>query len=394
MRVLFLAHSFPRHEGDAAGAFVLHLAQALAALEVEVQVVAPAARALAPCETLEGITVHRFRYAPRSHEVLAYGGNMAELVRSRWTARAAMLGFLGGALVKLRAIRRRFRPDLIHAHWWFPSGLIATLPAARDDVPLVTTLHGTDVRIARDIATARPLFRRVMRQSAAVTAVSSWLAQEAQRVAPRVQPTVAPMPVATDRFAPVHGERGGGMLYVGRLTEQKGVDRLLAAVARMREPTPLDVVGDGARAQHLRALAATLGIADRVRWHGALPPDALRERYAAAEVLVVPSHDEGLGLVAVEAMLCETPVVAFDSGGLRDIVEHERTGLLVPEHGDEAGMLAGALDTLLDPAAADRRRAFGSLARRRALERFAPPAVAQRYLGVYRQAMAADASTS
>jgi hypothetical protein len=76
-------------------------------------------------------------------------------------------------------LARAFEPDVIHAHWWFPNGLVGTWTARMSDKPLVTTLHGTDVRLARTVAFSRPGFRHVLQHSAAVTAVSQFLADDA-----------------------------------------------------------------------------------------------------------------------------------------------------------------------------------------------------------------------
>lgn len=379
MRVLFVTHSYPRRPGDAPGSFLLRLARALADVDVRVSVLAPAASGLAPHETIDGIAVERVRYAPRAWETLAYGGDMAEQVRAGWPARLALAGMLAATAATLA--RRAHRADVVHAHWWFPGGLVAAPVARALGVPLVTTLHGTDVRIARASPAARRTFRGVLGASRAVTAVSRWLADEASALAPRATPLVAPMPVATELFAPGAGARAG-LLFVGRLTAQKGVDRLLRALARMHARESLTVVGDGPEGGTLRALAASLHVADRVTWVGALPQPALAAHYARASAAVVPSRDEGLGLVAVEAALCETPVVAFDSGGLRDVVRDGDTGVLVPPDDDDA--LARALDALLATDAADRRRAMGAAARRAALATFAPDRVAARYADVYR----------
>ena len=386
MRVLFVTHSYPRHVGDAPGSFLLRLARALGDAGVDVRVLAPAAAGLAARETIGGIDVARIRYAPRRWETLAYGGDMAAQVRAGWPARLALGGLLAATAASTAGRARRV--DLVHAHWWFPGGLAVAPVAAALRAPLVTTLHGTDVRIARDAAPARTAFRRVLGASAAVTAVSRWLAEQATALAPAARPVVAPMPVATELFAPGDAEGRDGLLFVGRLTAQKGVDRLLRALAATRRRPRLAVVGDGPERESLRERAAALDLGDRVTWVGALAQPALAEHYRRAEALVVPSHEEGLGLVAVEAALCATPVVAFDSGGLRDVVADGETGVLVPA-GDVAA-LASAADDLLAPDAADRRTRLGRAARTRALAAFAPESVAARYLDVYRTAARGD----
>jgi glycosyltransferase involved in cell wall biosynthesis len=385
MNVLFLTHNFPRRPGDHAGAFVLRLAQALRDRGVGINVVAPVARNGVADSEIDGIPVERFRYAPRRYETLAYTGNMATDVARSWSSRLALLGFLGADFSAAVRARRRFNPDVIHAHWWFPAGLVGTWTASLGHVPLVTTLHGTDVRLAKRISMSRPLFRHVLRHSAVTTAVSSWLAELATSAASVPAPVVAPMPVATELFTPSDNNdaKRDGLLFVGRLTQQKGLAHLLRALSMMKSQPQLEVVGDGPLWSELHAIAERLGVADRIRWAGVLPQPALVERYRRTQALVVPSIGEGFGMVAVEAALCETPTVAFASGGLKDTVRDGSTGMLVPEADD--GALAAALDTLL--ASPDRGREMGSSARMFALANFAPESAAQKYQAIYERAI-------
>jgi glycosyltransferase involved in cell wall biosynthesis len=382
VRVLFLTHNFPRTQSDASGSFLLRLAVALRKESVDVRVVAPASPGAADHDEVDGIPVDRFHYAPRRFETLAYGGNMASQVRESWRAKVTMVGFLGSEFTCAIRARRQFDPDIIHAHWWFPNGLAGTWMSRLANRPLVTTLHGTDVRLARAVAFARPGFRHVLQHSTIVTAVSNWLATEANQLVSQPCPIVAPMPVATELFSPDGVPRTNRLLFVGRLNRQKGIEMLLDAVARSTSGASLDVIGDGDDRQRLEQRAAALGISQRVRWLGALPQPQLAHYYRCAAALVVPSVDEGLGLVAVEAQLCETPVVAFASGGLTDVIQHDRTGLLV---GDlTADALAAAIDSLL--ARSDRGASLGAAGRLHALATFAPQSVARRYAGLYNDA--------
>jgi glycosyltransferase involved in cell wall biosynthesis len=381
MNVLFLTHNFPRSPGDAAGSFVLRLALALREEDVHVHVVAPAGPGLAANDEVEGIPVTRFRYAPRRFEKLAYTGNMAKDVASSWSARLALVGFLGADFIQAVRARRAVEPDVIHAHWWFPSGVVGAWLGSLSHVPLMTTMHGTDVRLAKTVAVARPLFRHVIQHSAAVTTVSRWLADEVEELYPGSHPKVAPMPVATELFSPKGEREKGRLLYVGRLSGQKGLEHLLYALADMRNVTKLDVVGDGPARAALEGIAADRGVASRVRWHGQLKQPELASLYQKASALVVPSTDEGLGMVAIEALLCETPVVAFDSGGLRDIIQHDKTGVMVPP-GDRKA-LARAVDSLMENES--RGRDLGKAGRLYALANFAPESSARKYADIYRQ---------
>lgn len=383
MRVLFLTHSYPRAPGDAAGAFLLHLAIALKARDVEVTVVAPAGDNLPPHEVLEGIPVHRFRYAPRPLQRLAYTGQMAEEVRRSFGAKLALLGFLGNGFASSARVRREIRPALVHAHWWFPGGLVGSWVARLGGIPLVTTMHGTDVRLAMGNGLARGLLRRVLAESAAVTTVSSWLAAQVKTMVPESNPIVSPMPVATHLFTPGGARHARRLLFVGRLNAQKGIALLLDAMAAMRQVVELDVIGDGTDRDALVRQANALGIGDRVHWHGAMPQPQLLAFYRAATALVVPSREEGFGLVAVEAQLCETPVVAFASGGLADTMEDGVSGYLIPP--GDASALASTLDAVVT---SEERHGIGRTGRQSALARFSPGSVAGRYRGLYDSVLA------
>jgi glycosyltransferase involved in cell wall biosynthesis len=387
MKVLFLTHSFPRQVGDAPGSFILKLATSLRHEGVEASVVAPATAGIPDHDRIDDIPVERFRYAPRRFETLAYAGNMASQVQASWGAKVTLLGFLGAEFRSAVHARRAWQPDLIHAHWWFPNGLVGTWLSRMANKPLVTTLHGTDVRLARSVAFSRPAFRHVLNHSAAVTAVSRWLADEAREVVSMSTPLVAPMPVAAELFSPGGSRESARLLFVGRLNKQKGIELLLHALSRLpNRDIRLDIVGDGEDRQTLQELAGALGVADRVTWHGAIPHARLADFYRRASALVVPSVGEGLGLVAVEAQLCDTPVVAFDSGGLPDVVQHDRTGVLVKEV--DAAAMAAAIVSLLGRD--DRGASLGAAGRLHALATFAPESVARRYADVYRSAIASS----
>jgi glycosyltransferase involved in cell wall biosynthesis len=378
VRVLFVTHSFPRFSGDVAGAFILRLAIALGARGVEVRVLAPAGAGLANRDTIDGIEVRRFRYAPKKWETLAYTGTMAEQVGDSLHGKAALAGMLSRGALAVRGAAAEFAPDVIHAHWWFPAGLLAF--GSLSSRPLVTTMHGSDVRLARRTAWAPMLFRRVMAKSAAVTAVSGYLVAESLLMAPRQRIGVEPMPADTSLFTADGSARTANrFLFVGRLNKQKGIALLIEALAATRGRPSLDVVGDGDDRAALEARAAALGVSAQVRWHGVLAQAMLVPLYRAATAVVIPSEAEGLGLVAVEAQLCGAPVIAFRSGGLTDVIENGKTGVLTPV--GDVPALAAAMDALM--ARDDKGASMGRAGRDAALARFSPDVVASHYATIY-----------
>src|SRR4051812_8382201 len=147
LRVLFLAHAYPRHETDPVGSFIRNLAVALRDRGVDVIVSAPSAKGLPGSEILDGIPVHRFRYAPSGRETLAYTGTMGAQVKESLGGKLAMNAYLASATLAARRLASRERIHLVHAHWWFPAGLVASGLRALGGRPFVTTLHGSDLRL-------------------------------------------------------------------------------------------------------------------------------------------------------------------------------------------------------------------------------------------------------
>ena len=386
MKVLFVTHSFPRFDGDSAGSFILRLASALGQHDWQVRVVAPSASGLAASDVIREIEVRRFRYASRARETLAYRGTMAEDVAGSLAGKLTLGAFLVMETAAVRSQVAEWKPDVVHAHWWFPNGLAAATARAFGAVPLVTTCHGTDLRLLKSTPAARPLARYVFSRSASVTCVSSWLAEQAAPLC-RSAPVVAPMPVETLLFQPAADRDSNRIVFVGRLSKQKGIESALRALASMRRSIVLDVIGDGPDRAALVALAAQLGISDRVLWRGHVRHSELPALLSRASVLIAPFIDEGLGLVAVEAQLCATPPVGFASGGLTDVIENDVTGLLVAPR--DVPALAAAVERIV--ADATLRERLGSAGRDAALARFSPDAVALRYAQLYRSAMESHA---
>jgi glycosyltransferase involved in cell wall biosynthesis len=334
LKVVVLTTSFPRAAGDVAGLFVADQVEHIRARGVGVRVVSPAS----------------FR-----HYGIAYGSGVAgNLRRKPYLVLAVPLMLAGFA----RAARRAaVGADLVHAHW-LPSGIVAMATGK----PFVVQVWGTDIELARR---APALARRVLRRARLVVAPSNALAEEARRLGAedvRIIPSGVELPaeVGTEAEPPE-------ILYAGRLSPEKGVRELVEAA----DGLPLVVVGDGPLRDEVPGAV------------GFLPHDQLEERYARAAVVACPSHREGFGVVCAEAMAHGRPVVAGNVGGLRDLVVHEETGLLI-EPGDVAA-LREALARLLGDA--DLRRRFGEAGRARIAEHFTWQRFADETLQAYEDAL-------
>ncbi|MFL5946645.1 MAG: glycosyltransferase [Gaiellaceae bacterium] len=260
-------------------------------------------------------------------------------------------GKLRHARLGARAIRaaRRFRPDVVYAHFLFPTGLSGLLAARAARAPLVVTAHGQDVANLTEYPFVRPLGRRVVAGATAVIAVSGWLRDRLVRSAPGAagKTEVVDCGVDLERFRPL--ERTGGsapaFVCIGSLIERKNVVRLAEAFGRLGEGS-LTFVGDGPLRPQLEGRAG-------VTVTGYVPHDAVPGYLAAADVLCQPSIAEPFGQATLEALACARSVVATRIGGPPEFVP-EGAGVLVDplDVGSlEAGLREAASLPVPNPAA-------------------------------------------
>lgn len=378
MRVVALTHVFPRADGDPSAPFLATWARALARAGIQAGVVAPHDAGLPTRHVVEGVPVRRARYAPQAFEQLAYRGEMHQLIRRPWGP-PALAGMLASLANATRSMVAAGGADAVHVHWWVPGAIAARL--ARLPVPVVCTLHGTDVALVEQRPQVASLARWALGGCDRVETVSTDLAERLEQSVGIAADAVAPMPLDDDVLAhqpaPRPARESGEalqVLAVGRMVPEKGFSDLITALGLMDRPVELVLVGDGPERDRLRRQAAAEGVA--LGLPGRLAPPMLRTAYARADVVAVASHREGFGLVACEAACCGTPVVATDSGGARDVLE---TDWLVPT--GDVPALAAAIDAVAaDPAAA---RQQAAVVAERVRHRLSAEAVAERALAAY-----------
>jgi glycosyltransferase involved in cell wall biosynthesis len=376
LRVLAVTHVFPRTPQDPSAPFLLTWARALADAGADVGVIAPHDAGLPDRHEVAGIPIRLPRYAPEGHEWLSYRGEMHRLAR-----RPAGLTLLGGLVTamasSLRVQARLGKPDVVHVHWWLPGAIVARMADLAQ--PVVLTVHGTDVALVEEHPPLGPVARWAMAAADRVEAVSTDLAARLQRVTGRAADAVNPMCLdpALVRSPPIERPDHGGplrILGVGRLVPEKAFADLVSAVALLESPARLVLVGDGPQRDRLEAQARALAV--DLRLPGRLEPPALHQAYRTADVVVQSSRREGFGMVVAEALAVGTPVVATDSGGVRDLVDANE--LVAP--GDVAGLAAALGAVARDPASArDRAARAGERIRRR----LSPAACAARTLEGY-----------
>jgi len=351
-KLLVLTSTFPRWQDDTEPPFVYELSRRLGK-EFDVRVLTPRVQGSAAHEVIEGIEVQRYPYFfARWESLTGEGGILAKIHANRWFLLLVPFLLFGLALAIRRECRVR-KPDVVHAHWLIPQGMLAALTLPHD-VPLVCTAHGSDVHALRG-SLWNSIRKFVVRRSAATVGVSTALM--ASIASATSHPNVYSIPMGIDavsRFSideTRHRSRCE-LLFVGRLVEGKGLHLLLSSMPQLIMAVPditLRVIGSGPEEQKLRASSSSLGLSQRVTFMGAVKNSHLASFYHQATMLVAPyTGEEGLGLVCVEALACGCPVVVADLPAVHDIVKHGETGLLFNK-GDHDHMLLQILHLLANP---------------------------------------------
>jgi len=477
MKVLVIGSVYPRYQEDAEVPWLRASVAHLRTAGVEVQILAPTYKGLKSHE-IDGVKVNRFRYAPKDWEMLTHEeGAPSKMASKPWLQLLAIPYIING-FFKCIGLCRRWKPDVIHAHWPFPHAYIALGAAKLFRIPLVLNFHGAELLLIRKKKWVRPLLKFAISQAQAVFANSSFTAGKIKALrnvdvewSPygttlgRDERGVAECHPEQNELPACHPERSAAksiyetrnfsslvelgskerdlssqmhpvngkfkILFVGRHIERKGICYLIEAAKYLpKEQFEIRIVGVGDLTEELKKQAKELGSRHEapgskcdattschpersgaksiyetrnfsslvelgskeqdlgpcdVIFTGKLSPAELENEYRTANVFTLPAivdhkgDTEGLGVVLIEAMELNLPIVASNVGGIPDVVVDGQSGLLVPEKDPVA--LADAFKKLAaDPALVESLLA-GS--RKRIAECFTWDGIIERQIAVY-----------
>ncbi len=294
---------------------------------------------------------------------------------------------------KMVEVARHQGLDVLHVHYAVPNAISAVLARqilAPQPLPVVTTLHGTDVTLVGNDPNYLETTRYGVVQSDAVTAVSEALRVQTVEQLGVLTKTIHVVPNFIDptRFEAFRGTEGArrwakpGERTLVHISNFRPVKRVLDVVGifervRCEVRSRLILVGDGPERGKVEQLCRERDLCHAITFIGSLP--LIEEILVGADLFLLPSETESFGLAALEAMSCEVPVIATTAGGLPEVVIDGETGFL-RDVGDVDGMAAAALDLLRDE---PKRLAFATAARRSAVERFSQDVIVGRYRELY-----------
>ena len=436
-KVLVIGSVYPRFHEDAEVPWLRTSIAHLKKAGLDIQVLAPAYKGLKSHE-IDGIKVNRFRYAPAAWEMLTHEeGAPSKMANKPWLQLLAIPYIISG-FFKCIKICRKFKPDIIHAHWPFPHAYIALGAAKLFRIPLVLNFHGAELLLIRKKKWVKPLLKFAIGQAQAVFANSSFTASKIKALrnvdvewspyGTTLEGGSLPLASATASATPSSGEvsplrptlhevndkcvgresRTSSLghdrdqhlvlsrsdnhkfkiLFVGRHIERKGIRYLIEAAKYLpRDQFEIRIVGVGDLTEELKKLAsesATPNSADII-FTGKLSPEALANEYRTANVFTLPAivdskgDTEGLGVVLIEAMELGLPIVASNVGGIPDVVVDGVSGILVPEKDPQA--LASAYKRLAAEPELVKQLLAGS--RKRIAECFTWDGIIERQIAVY-----------
>jgi len=389
LKVLFITHNYIRNTRDFAGVFLHLLARKLREHNIEVHVVAPHDAGCETEEEIQGIKVYRFRYADDDKETFAYRGDMHRQLMSNPLKILTLRKFLKASLKLAEKVIENEHISIISVHWVVPNGWVAKKLKSKykDKIKILLSSHGTDVRILTKKSYVYPFFKSAIKKSDGWTVVSNFLKNlvmtKDSAAAKKIQ--IVPLPNDDSIFYPDDNilEDPNLVVAVSRLTIQKRIDFLLKsikAVAAVRPSVKLEIYGKGPERENFLKLIKELDLTSRVKICDPVEHRELRNVYNRAALVVLNSIDEGFGLVLTEAMLCRTAVIGAKSGGITDIIDNQKTGLLV--NVDDVEHLAGRIKLLLEDTSFRLRLAEAGY--RKALDKFSARSSAQTYAELFR----------
>lgn len=384
MRILMLTTSFPQKKEDFAGIFVYELAKGLVRLGYDINVICPSSTETKGFEVMDGIKVYRFNYViPRILQKVAYGDGIFHNLRKDLLARLELPLFFFFFLIKAIVLCNK-GCNLLHVHFLF-SGLIGIFVAKIYKIRIVLTTHGSDINYLEKSALLRKAGLFILRRVHRVIAVSNSLRQKMVEIGISDRKiTVIPNGVNPLDFKPRKRKKDGfRLLWVGRLVEEKGVVYLVEALKWVREKLPdvkLILIGEGKLKERLKRLSHNLSLYN-IDFIGKINHSAISEYMNSADLFILPSLREGLPLVLLEAMATGLPVIATSVGGIKDVIVHEKSGILIPPK--KPRLLAEKIIYLLKDE--DLRKRIGEDGRRRVEEYFTWDRITKETSQVYKE---------
>ena len=353
--ILVISSVYPTTSDGNHGAFIRETVLQLRSLGIRFTIFAPAYEG-SQTHNLDDIEVYRFRYFFKRFENLVRDGAPTKLQKQPLYILVALLYILLGTW-QLFWLCKRQKPDLIHVNWPFPHGLMAYPVSKLLSIPMLFSFHGAELLLAKKFSFVGSILRWQIPMAKGVTANSSFTQALIQKLYSG-DVSVIPYGLTIEPKTPCvrNLEEDTKLLFVGRLDERKGLRYLLEALPLVlrKYPVRLRIVGKGILEDEIKQQCQELKLGEIIDFLGFVSKEELANEYASCNIFVLPAivdskgDTEGLGIVMIEALAHEKPVIASAVGGIVDVIQSGVTGLLVNEKDPEA-LSQSIIELIADP---------------------------------------------
>lgn len=382
--------------------FVLDFCRKLGRRGYEMHALVPHYKGARRRETLEKVPVHRFRYWTASGETLTYEGTATSKIKKTPVYGLKLLFYVATMWLQTIRLTRRHKIAVVNAHWLVPQGFIAVMARFITRTPVVVSVHGGDVfGLKGGFMTACK--RWTLKRADTVVVNSSATLDAVQVIYDKREHRVIPMGIDIERFDATKKHRPKSqpftILFAGRISKEKGLPYLCEAAKTLKEQGygfRVLIAGSGPEESQIKQYITTHQLENNIELLGWVAHEKLADYYAEADVFVGPSlvldsgWQEAFGLVFAESLASGTPVIATETGGIRDVVLHEKNGFLVPQK--DAQAIAEKLALLINNP--ELLKKMSTQSRAHIAENFSWEAVTKKYAAVLERVAKPDAGQS
>ncbi len=366
MKVCWITSSYIKDRKDFTSFFLHELAKKLISNGIEVHIITPNSHSCLKEEIIDGVIIHRFNFFPKKYDKLTYGSGMGTNLKKHFIARFELIPYMIFCIYSFYSLHKKERYDLIHAHWAFPSGLIGSIIKNFYDIPLIITLHGTEIFLGQRYQIAEYLIRYCLKYSDIAIANSSYTMQQSKMIFLRKY-AIIPMGVDVEKYCPLRAkdikeqkkkngfEEKKILLTVCRLIERKGVKYIIEALKYIKSSNIcLIIIGNGPEKENLIENANQIMKKNntlQIIFKNKISEPELIKIHQMCDIEMLTSivddsgETEGLGVVLLEGAACGKPLIGSNVGGIPDVIIDNYNGFLVEQK--NCSMIAEKIDSLL-----------------------------------------------
>ena len=405
IKIYSLSTTYPDSAESPKPKFVHIVNRELVKLGVSVTVITPHSKGSKRKQIMDNVVIKRFRYLPQNLE-LNYS-SVAEGIRGSRFGKMKIVLLTIGLITTTISECIKAKPDIIHAHWAFPGGYVASFVSKIFGLKYVVSIHGGEIPLLKKFSFLQKPVIKCLNKSAQVIVNGNYSKEELEKMGVRKEKMIKinPPPNFVKHCSDQEflknfrkkfvDENTKIILFCGRLTERKGVEYLIKAFPAIKSKNVhMIIAGGGGKEEYLKKLSSSLHLENNITFFGRAKDDELGFLHDISDVFVCPSiidsqgETEALGLVIPEAMESQMPVIGTDVGGIPDIIKNEINGILVPQKDPKA--IANAVDKILGSPEFSKKLIQNS---KDTIKEFVPEIIAQKHLKVFQEIVSASNKT-